>query len=68
MNKAVQIADSIKILMQDQDVYAYNFSGICYGAENKSDYVLAVIKFALKDVEIKRKILDCVGVHLWGKA
>jgi len=64
LSNEVQIADSIKILMQDQDVYAYKFGGNRYDAGNKSDYVLTVIKSALKDAEIKREILDYMRVHL----
>ncbi len=54
----VQIADSIKILMKDQGIYAYKFGGRRYDAGNKSDYILTLIKFALRDEEIRRDILD----------
>jgi len=64
LSNEVQITDSIKILMQDQDVYAYKFGGIRYDAGNKSDYVLTVIKSALKDEGIKREILDYMRTHL----
>jgi len=64
LSNEVQITDSIKILMQDQDVYAYKFGGIRYDAGNKSDYVLTVIKSALKDEGIKREISDYMREHL----
>lgn len=64
LSNEVQITDSIKILMQDMDVYAYKFGGIRYDAGNKSDYVLTVIKSALKDEGIKREILDYMRQHL----
>lgn len=54
----IQIADAIKILMRDQKVYAHKFGGLRYDAGNKSDYILTLIKFAFRDEEIRRHVLD----------
>lgn len=54
----IQIADSIKIMMSYQGVYAYKFGGLRYDAGNKTDYILTLIKFALKDESVRKDILD----------
>ncbi|RLF35721.1 MAG: UTP--glucose-1-phosphate uridylyltransferase [Thermoplasmata archaeon] len=52
VNNELQIADSIKILMRTQKVYAYKFSGKRYDIGDKLGYIEAIIDFALENKEI----------------
>jgi len=52
LNNELQIADSIKILGQSQNVYASNFSGKRYDIGDKLGYVEAILDFALENKEI----------------
>lgn len=54
----IQIADAIKILMRHQEVYAHKFKGNRYDAGNKSEYIRTVLKFALRNENIKHDILN----------
>ncbi|MEF8848653.1 MAG: UTP--glucose-1-phosphate uridylyltransferase GalU [Candidatus Thermoplasmatota archaeon] len=56
----LQIADSIKILMESQSVYASEFSGKRYDIGDKSGYVKAIIDFALEKSEIKEDIKNYI--------
>jgi UTP--glucose-1-phosphate uridylyltransferase len=57
INNEMQIADSIKILMKNQKVYASEFTGKRYDIGDKIGYIQAVIDFALENQEIKDDIL-----------
>lgn len=52
INNELQIADSIKILMQFQKVYASEFKGRRYDIGDKLGYVEAIIDFAIENKEI----------------
>lgn len=57
INNEMQIADSIKILMKNQKVYASEFTGKRYDIGDKTGYIQAVIDFALENQEIKDDII-----------
>ena len=54
----IQLTDSIRRLMKEEKVYAYNFEGIRYDAGDKFGYVSAVIDFALERDDLKDKVLE----------
>lgn len=54
----IQLTDSIRRLMEKENVYAYNFQGIRYDAGDKFGYVSAVIDFALDREDLREKVLE----------
>jgi len=56
INNELQIADSMKILMQTQDVYAYGFHGKKYDIGDKLGYIQAIIDFSLENSEIGKDV------------
>ena len=56
----LQITDSIKILMEKQNVYALEFAGKRYDIGNKAEYVKAIIDFAFESQEIGEEIKEYV--------
>lgn len=54
----IQLTDSIRRLMNEEKVYAYNFEGVRYDAGDKFGYVSAVIDFALEREDLKEKVLE----------
>jgi len=60
VNNELQIADSIKILMQSQRVYASEFNGKRYDIGDKLGYVQAIIDFALENKEIGKNVKEYI--------
>lgn len=60
VNNELQIADSIKILMRSQKVYAAEFSGKRYDIGDKLGYVQAIIDFAVENKEIGKDVLEYI--------
>lgn len=60
VNNELQIADSIKILKQSQEVYASGFSGKRYDIGDKLGYIQAIIDFALENEDIGRDVREYV--------
>jgi len=56
----LQIADSIKILMETQKVYASKFKGKRYDIGDKFGYIRAIIDFSLENKEIGREVNDYI--------
>jgi len=54
----IQLTDAIKILSQEQDVYAYKFEGIRYDMGNKLDFLKTNVEFALKREEFKKEFME----------
>ncbi|HYC45943.1 MAG TPA: UTP--glucose-1-phosphate uridylyltransferase GalU [Burkholderiales bacterium] len=48
----IQLTDAIAALMQDEDVFAYEFEGVRYDCGSKLDYLKANLAFAVKHPEI----------------
>ena len=48
----IQLTDAIAALMQDEDVFAYEFEGVRYDCGAKLDYLKANLAFAVKHPEI----------------
>jgi UTP--glucose-1-phosphate uridylyltransferase len=56
----LQIADSIKIMMESQNVYASEFNGRRYDIGDKFGYIQAIIDFSLEYEEIRSKVKDYI--------
>ncbi len=54
----IQLTDALKILREDQDMYAYKFRGARYDLGNKLDYIRATIDYALYREEFRSDILE----------
>lgn len=54
----IQLTDAIKLLNQNQQVYAYRFTGNRYDTGDKLGYVKAIIDFALKNEKMKNQISE----------
>jgi len=52
----MQLTDAIRILVGEEDVYGYAFSGKRYDAGNKAEYVKAIVDFALEREELKNDV------------
>jgi UTP--glucose-1-phosphate uridylyltransferase len=48
----IQLTDGIASLLQDEDVFAYEFEGVRYDCGSKLDYLKANLAFAVKHPEI----------------
>lgn len=57
----IQLTDAIRILLQQQDVYAYAFEGKRYDTGDKCGYLEAIIDFALKNPETRDAVLQHLG-------
>jgi len=60
INNELQIADSIKILMRYQKVYASEFSGKRYDIGDKIGYIQAIIDFALENKDISTDVIEYI--------
>lgn len=61
VNNELQIADSLKILMQTQDVYAFGFHGKRYDIGDKLGYIQAIIDFSLDNSEIGEDVKSYIS-------
>jgi UTP--glucose-1-phosphate uridylyltransferase len=58
VNNELQIADSINILCESQQVYACAFKGKRYDIGDKLGYIQAIIDFAIKNDELKAGVSE----------
>jgi len=54
----IQLTDAIRLLMKQQEVYAYAFEGKRYDTGDKARYVQAIIDFALERPSLREEILS----------
>ena len=52
----IQLTDTIRILKEEQEVYAYKFEGKRYDAGDKLGYLTAIIDFALEEQSLGSEI------------
>lgn len=52
----IQLTDAIRMLLKEEDVYAYKFRGKRYDAGTKQGYVKAIIDFALEREDLRGEI------------
>jgi len=61
----IQITDAINLLLEEEDVYAYEFKGKRYDIGNPYSWLTANIEFALKRDELKEDIIKFIkGLNL----
>ena len=56
----IQLTDAIRILLDKESVYAYEFEGIRYDCGTKLGYMQASIQYALKDPHIKDEFFEYI--------
>ena len=54
----IQLTDAIRMLMQQQQVYAYAFEGKRYDTGDKAGYVQAIIDFALERPSLREEVMS----------
>mgnify|MGYP002478290329 FL=1 len=54
----IQLTDAIQKLNETQGVYAYEFEGVRYDVGEKLGYIATTIDFALRNQELRYKLLD----------
>lgn len=52
----IQLTDAIKLLMEREDVFAYEFKGRRFDIGNKFGYIRAIIDFALEADDLKNEL------------
>ena len=61
----IQLTDGIRLLNEEQKVYAYKFTGKRYDTGDKVEYVKAIIDFALNNEDMKEQIKEHItGINL----
>ncbi len=56
-NNEVQLTDALTILLENQDIYGYEFTGKRYDVGNKLGFLIATVEFALRQEEVKSDFL-----------
>ncbi len=64
----IHLTDAIRILLKQQDVYAYAFEGKRYDTGDKCGYIEAIINYALEDPETRDSVLRYFQVAPLGPA
>ena len=54
----IQLTDALKVLAQEQDMYAYDFVGRRYDVGDKQGYLEATVEYALRRPEMREKFLS----------
>ena len=57
----IQLTDGIRLLNEEQKVYAYKFTGKRYDTGDKVEYVKAVIDFALSKEDMREQIKEYIS-------
>jgi len=52
----IQLTDAIRLLLQEQPVYAYKFMGKRYDTGDKLGYIETIIDYALKDPHLQKNL------------
>lgn len=60
----IQLTDAIQKLNEDAGVYAYDFEGIRYDVGEKLGYIMTTIDFALRNRELRYRLMDELEVLL----
>ncbi|WP_094228856.1 UTP--glucose-1-phosphate uridylyltransferase GalU [Methanolobus psychrotolerans] len=61
----IQLTDGIRLLKEQQKIYAYKFTGKRYDTGDKVEYVKAIIDFALNNEEMREQIkehITCINL------
>ena len=52
----IQLTDAIRLLLQEQPVYAYKFKGKRFDTGDKLGYIETIIEYALKDPHLQKNL------------
>ncbi|WP_027092727.1 UTP--glucose-1-phosphate uridylyltransferase GalU [Cohnella thermotolerans] len=63
----IQLTDAIQKLNEDIGVYAYDFEGVRYDVGEKLGYILTTVDFALRNDELKYRLMDGLKELLWNE-
>ena len=58
VNGEIQLTDALKLLMKNEAIYAYAFSGRRYDVGDKLGYLQATVDFALKRPDLREGFMD----------
>ncbi|MFC5703860.1 UTP--glucose-1-phosphate uridylyltransferase GalU [Cohnella faecalis] len=61
----IQLTDAIQKLNEDLGVYAYDFEGMRYDVGEKLGYIMTTVDFALRNDELKFRLMDQLEQLLW---
>lgn len=56
----IQLTDGIKLLLSQEKVYAYEFSGRRYDIGTKEDWIKATVELALKRSDLNSSLSECL--------
>ncbi len=56
----IQLTDALKLLLNDQKIYASEFEGKRYDIGNKLDWLKSSIEFALQNDDVKEDLIECL--------
>lgn len=59
-NGEIQLTDALRVLVQKESMYAYEFEGQRYDIGDKMGFLKATLDFALKRNELKSELLDYI--------
>lgn len=59
-NSEIQLTDALRVLVQKESMYAYEFEGQRYDIGDKMGFLKATLDFALKRNELKSELLDYI--------
>ncbi len=54
----IQLTDAMKLLLEEEVIYAYKVEGKVYDTGNPVDYIKTIVEFALKREDIREEILS----------
>jgi UTP--glucose-1-phosphate uridylyltransferase len=60
----IQLTDGIRLLMEDQDVYAFVHKGPIYDVGKKLDYLKATVELALRRDDLAKPFKDYLAVRM----
>lgn len=57
-NNEIQLTDALAMLLENQDIYGYEYTGKRYDVGNKLGFLKATVEFALEQEEVKNEFKD----------
>lgn len=54
----IQLTDALKTLMEEEDMYAFNFKGRRYDVGDKQGFLQATVEYALKDEQLREGFMQ----------
>lgn len=57
-NNEVQLTDALRLLLEKEDIYSYNYEGKRYDIGNKLEYIKTTIEYGLKRKEFRNELVS----------